>query len=164
MRLYCIERMDINAIFENVRKDTSLLANIDMDELLRATENDKNDYLNNKTIDDIMDENIKAIRALKLPKDETRDLCNKLVGYRLVENVFDIHKGKHIRWIRQPGTKLTNGALVADIKFMDNGTHILCRNLQARMFQIKFNECLVFQKLSVGEQLILMAYEHIQKL
>ena len=32
--------MDINEIFENVRKDTSLLANIDIDELLRVTEND----------------------------------------------------------------------------------------------------------------------------
>ena len=159
-----IGSMDINAIFENVRKDTSLLANIDMDELLRATENDKNDYLNNKTIDDILEENIKAIRKLKLPKDETLGLCNKLVGYRLVENVFDIHKGKHVRWIRPPGTRITNGALVFDIKFMDNGTHILCRNLQGRMFQIKFNECLVFQKLSVGEQLILMAYEHVKKL
>jgi hypothetical protein len=153
--------MDINEIFENVRKDTSLLANIDIDELLRVTENDKNDYLNNKTLDDVLDENIKAIKKLKLPKGETTELCDKLVGYRLVDKIFDIHKGKHIRWIRT-GRKITNGAIVVDVKFMDNGTHILCRNPQGRMFQINFNECLVFQKLSVGEQLILMAYEQMR--
>jgi hypothetical protein len=153
--------MDINEIFENVRKDTSLLANIDIDELLRVTENDKNDYLNNKTLDDILDENIKAIKKLKLPKDETAELCDKLVGYRLVDKIFDIHKGKHVRWIRT-GRKITNGAIVIDVKFMDNGTHILCRNPQGRIFQINSNECLVFQKLSVGEQLILMAYEQMR--
>ena len=150
--------MDINAIFENVKKDASLLANIDMDELLK---NDKNDYLNDKTLDDILDENIKAVKRLNLSKDETVELCGKLVGYRLVENVFDIHKGKHIRWIK-PGKPITNGAIVIDVKFLDNGTHVLCRTAQGRMFQVKFNECTVFQKLSTGEQLILMAYEHVK--
>ena len=155
--------MDINAIFENVRKDTSRLANIDMDELLRATENDKNDYLNDKTLDDILEENIQAIKRLKLQKNETIELSNKLVGYRYVENVFDIHKGKHIRWVRT-GRPITIGAIVADVKFLDNGTHIVCTTAMGRVFQIKFNECTVFQKLSVGEQLILMAYEHVRKL
>jgi hypothetical protein len=155
--------MDINAIFENVRKDTSLLANIDMDELIRATENDKNDYLNDKTLDDILEENIQAIKRLKLPKKDIVDLSSKLVGYRYIENVFDIHKGKHIRWVRE-GRPITNGAIVADVKFFDNGTHIVCTTTMGRVFQIKFNECTVFQKLSVGEQLILMAYEHVRKL
>jgi hypothetical protein len=155
--------MDINAIFENVRKDTSRLANIDMDELLRATENDKNDYLNDKTLDDILEENIQAIKRLKLPKKEIIELSSKLVGYRYVENVFDVHKGKHIRWIRE-GRPITNGAIVADVKFLDNGTHIVCTTAMGRVFQIKFNDCTVFQKLSVGEQLILMAYEHVRKL
>jgi len=155
--------MDINAIFENVRKDTSLLANIDMDELLHATESDKNDYLNDKTLDDILEENIQAIKRLKLPKKDIIELSGKLVGYRYIENVFDIHKGKHIRWVRE-GRPITNGAIVADVKFLDNGTHIVCTTAMGRVFQIKFNECTVFQKLSVGEQLILMAYEHIRKL
>lgn len=155
--------MDINAIFENVRKDTSLLANIDMDELLRATESDKNDYLNDKTLDDILEENIQAIKRLKLPKKDIIELSSKLVGYRYIENVFDIHKGKHIRWVRE-GRPITNGAIVADLKFLDNGTHIVCTTAMGRVFQIKFNECTVFQKLSVGEQLILMAYEHVRKL
>jgi ABC-type molybdate transport system ATPase subunit len=59
--------------------------------------------------------------------------------------------------------KLTNGGIVTDIKFMNNETHILCMNSQRRFIQYKFDECLTFQKLSVEEQLILMAYEQIEK-
>lgn len=151
--------MDVDAIFERVSKDTSLLAEIDIEELLN---NEKHDYLDNKTLDNIIDENIRAIKTLKLPIEETKNICNRLAGYRYVENLYELHKGKHIRWIRTDNKKLTNGAIILDVKFFDNGSHILCRNAQHRLFQVKFNDCMVFQKLSTGEQLILMAYEHVQ--
>lgn len=151
--------MDVDAIFERVSKDTSLLAEIDIEELLN---NEKHDCLDNKTLDNIIDENIRAIKTLKLPIEETKNICNRLAGYRYVENLYELHKGKHIRWIRTDNKKLTNGAIILDVKFFDNGSHILCRNAQHRLFQVKFNDCMVFQKLSTGEQLILMAYEHVQ--
>jgi hypothetical protein len=69
-----------------------------------------------------------------------------------------------VRWLRLASEpKLTNGGIVADIKFMDNGTHVLCKNVLGRFIQYKFDDCMTFQKLSVDEQLILMAYEHIAK-
>ena len=154
--------MDVDAIFERVSKDTSLLAEIDIEELLRSVNNEKHDYLDNKTLGNILDENINAIKTLKLHREETKDVCNRLAGYRYIDNLYELHKGKHIRWIRTDNKKLTNGAIVMDVKFFDNGSHILCRNAQHRLFQVKFNDCMVFQKLSVGEQLILMAYEHVQ--
>jgi|UniRef100_A0A6C0F2W3 hypothetical protein len=156
--------MDINAIFERVSKDTSLLAQIDIDELLKNVNDEKTDYLDNKTLDDILDENIKAVKSLGLVGSKVADICNRLAGYRYVENIYEIHKGKHIRWIRHDNKNLTNGAIVLDVKFLDNGCHVLCRNTQHRLFQIKFNECFMFQKLSTGEQLILMAYEHVRKM
>ena len=150
--------MDIDAIFEKVKNDTSLFSQIDIEELLKNINDDKHDYLDNKTLSDILDENIKIIRSNGLPLD----LCNRLAGYRYVENLYELHKGKHIRWIRNDNKKLTNGAIVMDVKFLDNGCHILCRNAQHKIFQVKFNESIIFQKLSIGEQLILMAYEHVQ--
>jgi len=154
--------MDIDAIFEKVRQDTSLLANIDIEELLKNVNNDKHDYLDNKTLGDILDDNINAVKSMGFPKDKMKDICNRLAGYRYVDNLHELHKGKHIRWIRNDNKTLTNGAIVMDVKFLDNGSHILCRNAQHRLFQVKFNECLIFQKLSTGEQLILMAYEHVR--
>ena len=156
--------LDINEIFENARKDTSLLSTIDIEELLRVVEQDKSEYLENKTIDDIIQENISELKSIGLKSENIRKMCEKLTGYRHVENLYDLHKGKHIRWIRKDDNdkKLTNGGIVMEIKFFDNGTHILCRNNQHRLFQIKFDNCILFQKMSVGEQLILMAYEHVK--
>ena len=156
--------MDIDAIFEKVKKDTSLLAHIDIEELLKNINDDKHDYLDNKTLGDILDENIKAIKSVGLPSAQLSDICNRLAGYRYVENLYELHKGKHIRWIRNDNKKLTNGAIVMDVKFLDNGSHVLCRNAQHRLFQVKFNESMIFQKLSTGEQLILMAYEHVRSM
>jgi len=154
--------MDIDAIFEKVKKDTSLLAQIDIEELLRNVDDEKHDYLDNKTLGDILDENIKAVKGTGLPVIQMKDVCNRLAGYRYVENLYELHKGKHIRWIRNDNKKLTNGAIVMDVKFLDSGSHILCRNAQHKLFQVKFNESMIFQKLSTGEQLILMAYEHVR--
>ena len=154
--------MDIDAIFEKVKKDTSLLAQIDVEELLKNVNDDKHEYLDNKTLGDILDENIKAVKSIGLPSSQLSDICNRLAGYRYVENLYELHKGKHIRWIRNDNKKLTNGAIVMDVKFLDNGSHVLCRNAQHRLFQVKFNESMIFQKLSTGEQLILMAYEHVR--
>ena len=149
--------MDINEIFKIAQQDTN--ANIDIEELVC---DDKHDYLDNKTMGDILDDNISAVKTLGFPTAQTKLICDKLVGYRHVENLYELHRGKHIRWIRNDKKTLTNGAIVMDVKFTDNGSHVLCRNAQYRIFQVKFNECIIFQKLSIGEQMILMAYDHVR--
>jgi len=160
-----MNKIDINEIFENVKKDTSLLSTINIDELLKAVENEQNNYLENKTLDHLFNENMKSLNKLKLSPQKVKEICEKLIEYRFVENLSEIHKGKHIRWIKinDINTKLTNGGLVMDIKFFDNGSYILCKNMQHRLFQIKFDDCILFQKLSQGEQLILLTQEHIHK-
>ena len=156
--------MNIDAIFETVSKDSSFLANIDIDELLKAVESDKTDYLDNKTLSDILDDNMRVLTQMKLLPETVTNICNKLAGYRYVDNLSELHKGKYIRWIRHSDNKLTNGALVFDVKFYDNGSQILCKNMRQQMMQIKFDDCTIFQRLSTGEQLILMAYEHLRDL
>jgi len=56
---------------------------------------------------------------------------------------------------------LTNGGILMNIKIENSGVQLLCRNNANRFFNIKFDDCLVFQKLSMEEQLILMSYEYI---
>ena len=84
--------MDIHAIFNQARKDASSLANLDIDELL---ETDMTEF---KSLDEILAENINMIKMLGLPDEETQTVCNKLSGYRYIENLFELHKGKYIRW------------------------------------------------------------------
>ena len=155
--------INVNEIFESAIKDPSLFSTLDINNLLESIENEKNDYLENKTMQTVTDEVFDKICELGIPETKARELCNRLVGYRYVDEIHEIHKGKHIRWIRQGADRLTNGGIVVDIKFLDNGTQILTMNSQRRFIQFKFDNCIAFQKLSVEEQLILMAYEHLDR-
>jgi hypothetical protein len=156
------EKINVNEIFENAMKDPTLFSTIDIENLLNSIENVKNDYLENKTMKDVTQEVYDKIKELGYNTEKTGDICNKLIGYRFVDELHELHKGKHIRWIRlgSNGT-LTNGGIVVNIKFLDNGTQVLCMGGGNRFIQYKFDECLTFQKLSVEEQLILMAYENL---
>jgi hypothetical protein len=158
-----IETININEIYESALKDPALFSTIDIEQLLNSIENEKNDYLENKTMNDVTLDIFEKINELNLSEEKTREFCNKLIGYRYVDEIHEIHKGKHIRWLKNNTDRLTNGGIVVDIKFLDNGTQILCMNSQKRFMQYKFDDCLTFQKLSIEEQLILMAYEYIDK-
>jgi len=161
-------QVNVNAIFEQALKDPSLFSTLDIDALLDSIENDRNDYLENKTMKDVTQNIYDKINALTLTNENKKDICQKLIGYRYVDEMNELHKGKHVRWIRtnhsQTPLVLTNGGIVTDIKFVDNGTQVLCMNSGRRFIQYKFDDCITFQKLSVEEQLILMAYDYTSKM
>jgi hypothetical protein len=156
--------MNIEQIFKDAQNDSSLLSKIDINELLNSLENKNNDYLEDKTLNDIHNDKYNSLMQLNLSKDCIKNYCDKLAEFRLVDEVFELHKGKYVRWINiedDPEYKLKPGGFVFDIKFLDNGVHVLCMNSSRKFVQYKFDKCLSFQRLSMEEQLILMAYEKI---
>lgn len=154
----------INKAFEDAQNDASLLDTIDINEIIAMSENENMDYINEKTMNDILTIVYNSLKEIPISEKRRNEIYGKLAGYRVIENIYELHKGKHIRWIRYNNPeKITNGAIVAEIKFYDNGTHVLCKTIQNRIFQIKYDECLIFQKLTTGEQLVLMAYEYASK-
>lgn len=156
--------MNIDQIFKDAQNDSSLLSKIDINELLNSLENKNNDYLENKTLTDINNDKYASLSQINLQNDTLQQYCEKLAEFRLVDEVYELHKGKYVRWINVESDaklKLQSGGFVFDIKFLDNGVHVLCMNNSRRFVQYKFDNCLTFQKLSMEEQLILMAYEKI---
>jgi hypothetical protein len=158
-------KIDINKLFENAMKDPSLFSTMDIDKLLESIENDKNDYLQNKSMKKITKEIYRTIQKIRTPQKTQFEYCQKLIGYRLIDDVHELHVGKHIRWIREDSQAqvLTNGGIVTTIKFLDNGTHVLCKGNGVRFIQFKFDDCIIFQKMSLEEQLIMMAYDYLEK-
>ena len=154
----------INKLYNDALTDPSLLSSIDVDKLLDTLETNKNDYLENKTLNTITDETYTGVCEVCSDITSQQAICLKLVGYRVVDELQDLHKGKHVRWIRRDSARLTNGGLVMDVKFLDNGIHILCMNSMKRFIQYKYDDCITFQKLSPTELLILMIYEHADKM
>lgn len=163
-----MEKINVNEIFENAMKDPSLFSTMDIEKLLDSIEKEGHDYLEKKTMESITQEIYEQIDDLNLSIEQSAEICEKLIGYRYVDEIHEIHKGKHVRWIRilqenKDKMYLTNGGIVVNVKFLKNGTHITCMSKGNRFIQYKFDDCITFQKLSTEEQLILMAYENLEK-
>ena len=116
-------------------------------------------YLDNKTLDTILQEKANALKKHYIPKF----LLEKIEDYRYVDEINELFRGKYVRWIRldMKTPFLTNGGIVMDIQFLDNGIQVLCRNSVNRFIKYKFDECLTFQKLTDEEMLLLSVKSQI---
>jgi hypothetical protein len=151
---------NIRNIFIEALNDPTLKNTIDVDAILEAIDKTDVDDLGNKCLADLCKETHESLMQFDIDEHERSELCKKLAEYRLVDEIYKLHKGKHVRWIREQADKpyLTNGGIVVDVKFLDNGIHVVCKN-KNRFIQYKFDDCITFQKLSADEQLILSCYE-----
>lgn len=175
----------MSELFQQAKHDVSL-SNFDVEQLLSAVENDKYAYLENKTVRDISKEIVESLSELPASANDKQILCQKLVGYRHVDELDQLHIGKYVRWIRKRSQvseaglhglanntsdsgivqndtcfvhTLTTGGILVDIKFEKTGTQMLTKNNNHRFTSCKFDECIVFQKLSPDEQMLLGCYE-----
>lgn len=117
-------------------------------------------YLEDKTLENIQQEIKNVFFREKIPLDM---FLSKLTDYRYIDKICDIHRGKHVRWIRisnTPSFSLTNGGIVVDIKFLENGTYILVKNARNQFIQYKYDDSISFQKLSVDELLLLSVQQY----
>ena len=177
----------VHDMFRDARADPTLKSQIDVDELLAVIEDQKHDHLADKSLKSIAKEimvelnEIFGLHKQSVFTQQTvidrkrfiKELYNKLNAYRLINEIFEIHRGKHVRWIRRPVSIngkvatnslpafLTTGGIVMDIKFLDTGTHVLIKSPGGRFVQFKYDDCVIFQMLSQDEQLILAAHSLI---
>ena len=130
--------------------------------------------LDNDSNSSIMNYNSRMIKSIKndylqkllLSRDNLKDFHEKLKNYRYVDDLTDIQCGRYIRWInlKDPNKiALTRGGIIIDIKILSNGIHLVCKNTYNHKFQIKIDECYIFQKLTEQEQILLMALDYLDK-
>jgi hypothetical protein len=153
--------MDYNKLLEEARGDPSLFSTIDVDELLSKVENAN--HLENKTIRTIARENHDVIAELNISEELLQKFCDKLTGYRHVDKICDLLLGRIVILIkRQNPTKLIGYSSVVRIDILDNGVYFLLLTCNRKFLRFKFDECVVFQKLTTEEQLVLMSCEYAQ--
>ena len=130
--------------------------------------------LDNENNESIMNYNSRLIKTIKndylqkliLPREKLKDYHTKLKDYRYVDDLSDIQYGRYIRWINLKNPEkieLTRGGMIIDIKILSNGIHVVCKNTYNHRFQIKIDECYIFQKLTDQEKILLLALDYIQK-
>ena len=141
---------------------------MDINKLLKALDDETNETLLNFTTDKIHEMNLNILKELQLPKDKTMEIFKKLKDYKYIDEMNELKYGSFIRWIPIDDPNniyLTKGALFCEVKITDNGVNIVCKNMGTGCchFQIKMDECLIFQKLTQQELVLLNALDHLSK-
>jgi hypothetical protein len=137
-----------------------------MDDILSKLDNDTDSNIIDLTSIKIKEVKNNMLQRLQLPKAELKSLHKKLKEYRYCTDLTDLQSGNYIRWIslKDPDNlKLTSGAFLCDIKLYPEGMHVLCKNTFGRVFQFKFDEAMIFQKLNNQEKVILNVLDYLDK-
>jgi hypothetical protein len=146
---------EIESAIREAREDPTLLSTIDIESVLKKT--DDVHYIEGKTVADLSKEIFEAVNALEISEENKRDICQRLIGYRWVDRLCDLRSGRLVRWVKKD--QLTNGGLLMNVKIENTGVILLCKNNVGRFFSIKWDDSVIFQKLTMEEQLVLMANE-----
>ena len=138
---------------------------MDIEILINALDNENNESIMNLTSKKIQELNLRIVKELHLSKELTLTYIKKLNGYRYIDEINDLKHGSFIRWI--PITDPTylplhNCAMICEIKIVDDGILISCKNFMHRHYTFKMDECLIFQKLTKQEMIIISALDHLE--
>ena len=137
-----------------------------MNKLLHSLENDSNSSIMNLTTALIKDHKNNILQRLQLERSKLKEMHKKLKEYRYCTDMSDLQYGFYIRWIplKDPeNVYLTNGGLLCDMKIVNNQIHIICKNNRNRFIQIKFDETMIFQKISPQEKVILSVLDYLHR-
>lgn len=106
------------------------------------------------------------LQKLYLTYEELLHYHKVLKQYRYVDEIDEIKIGGYIRWFnltKQDNIKLTNGGIILDITKGNDDILIICKNNRNRIFSLNLNKCIIFQKISSQEQILIKIVDYIQK-
>ncbi len=134
--------------------------------LSEALDDEANDGIMNLSTRKILELNLSILKELHLDRETTLEYLKKLKGYRYIDEMKDLKYGAFIRWIPitdPDNLQLKYCGIICDIKITDNGVLIVCKNFMHRCYSFIMDKCLIFQKLTNQEQVIISALEHLEK-
>ena len=139
---------------------------MNVDNLLASIEDERHEDIINITRAQIAKEKNDILQNMQFKGTEVKAYIKKLKQYRYVDEINQIKHGNYIRWFNikdLENIKLATGAFFMEFKMMDEGCHLLCKTVFNKIIQIRLDECIIFQKLSDQEQVILSAVEYLNK-
>ena len=136
-----------------------------MEKILSALDDTNNDKLLTTTTAKIRALTLKLLRELPLSPEIVAQYAEKLADYKFVDEINDVKAGTFLRWISLDGDNLYlhAGGIIREVKVTKNGLMMVCKNFGGRHYQIKMDNCLIFQKLTTQEKILLSALDHLAK-
>ena len=142
------------------------MAELNVNKLLGALENETNSSIMNMTSAKIKDIKNNMLQRLQLDRTTLKTFHKKLKDYRYCSDMNDLQYGFYIRWIslKNPDNlKLTTGGIIVDIDIISDCVQIRIKNNMNRIFQIKLDESMIFQKITPQEYVILGVLDYLEK-
>ena len=139
---------------------------MDIDNLVYALENETNEQIIDKSFSSIKSQMNDVLQQLGLSRELLRETLKKLKNYKYCESLKEVEYGRYIRWInlKSDELKLTAGGIICKIELLKcEHLFITVKNNLNRLFKINFNECLIFQKLTDQEIIILKVFKYLEK-
>ena len=140
---------------------------LNVDDLLYALDNENNTGVAGLTAAKIKQEKNDVLQKLQLSKEELKDFHLRLAEYRYIDEISGLQEGRYIRWIplniETAEINLTKGAFLVRTALNDDGVILICRNTRRQSVVVKFDNVLIFQKLSDQEQILIKALTMLDK-
>ena len=136
---------------------------ITIDEIIQELDEKNLLYLTSSKIKE-MKNNI--LQKLYLPREQLIKYHKVLHDYRYVDEIDEIKIGGYIRWFnlaKPENLKLTNGGIIIDLKNTKDDISIVCKNNMNRIFSLKLNQCIIFQKLNMQEKILIKIIDYASK-
>jgi hypothetical protein len=121
-----------------------------------AIQNEHNQPILSLTNKKIEDRKYSILSGLKL-----LSLRKKLKEYRHVDELHEFQTGRFIRWINLSNQTFANGGFIVRVDIEKEGAVITCKNTRNQFFTLKVDECVVFQKITQQEHVLLSALDLI---
>jgi len=138
--------------------------NEELDKIVDDIHKYKLDHLDSNIIKKIKYDMLKNICN---DKNELKHFYKLLNHYRYIDEVDEFRIGSYIRFfnLQKASTtktlELMRGGFICDLKSSNNDIVILCKN-GIRFFNIKLNECVIFQKNTKQEQILIEIIDHLK--
>jgi hypothetical protein len=112
----------------------------------------------------IQDRKKQILQKLVLEKDELRHYQKLLLEYRYVDEVDELRIGSYLRFFRLTSNTLDlrSGGFLADIQLKKEQIILLLKN-RNRFFNLKLNECILFQKNTTQEKILIQILDQIKR-
>jgi len=142
------------------------MTNLNIDNLLKAIENESNSTIVKLTSNKIKQHKNTILQQIQYKGSELKKMHKTLKNYRYCSEMCDINPGGFIRWINLTKTDnlfLTRGAHVVDVELIDHAIFIFCKSYNNSFFRFKFDEAIIFQKLNPQETVLLRVLDYLDK-
>lgn len=138
----------------------------DVNEILDLLEEQTNSSIIKLNSNKIMEHKNNILQQIQITGQQLKNFHKKLKEYRYCSDMQDFVEGNYVRWIplKDPSKiYLTNGGILVNVEIFETGVQIRVKNNQNRFFNIKIDEVLIFQKLSMQEKIIIKVLDLIDK-